>query len=159
MKRRLTNSKGIIIVVLAVIVATLIFSQLREGEEKLEGRFGIYLENDDLVVSDKDILWYNKTSHEIKLTEEGVEKLEWPWSVHGVPFKVKLDGRTIYTGSFWPLSSSISCSGVVITDRQLVENNIIEIELGYPHPDFFQGVDPRNDNQMFDYLQKTGKLI
>lgn len=77
MKRKLANSKiMIIITVIAIIVTALIYFQLDQDEEKLEGRFGIYLENDDLVISDKDILWYNKASHEIKLTEEGVKKLK-----------------------------------------------------------------------------------
>ena len=35
-----------------------------------KAKFGIYLsENDELVISDKDIIWYNLTSHEIKLDE------------------------------------------------------------------------------------------
>jgi len=42
-----------------------------------EESFGIYLaENGELVISDREIVSYNRTSHEIRLTDEGVRKIE-----------------------------------------------------------------------------------
>jgi len=143
--------------IISIMAGVLIYLQApKEGIS--EERFGIYLlENDELVISDNDIIWYNKTSHEIKLTGEGIEKIAaLRMSAHGEPFAVKLDNRVIYTGSFWSMVSSVSSSGVVIMAHG---NNIIKIYTGYPAPDFFVGVDPRNDNEIFDHFQKIGKLI
>ncbi len=141
--------------IISIMAGVLIYRQAPK-EEILEGRFGIYLENDELVISDNDIMWYNKTSHEIKLTGEGFEKIKaLRVFVRGEPFAVKLDNRVIYTGSFWSMVSSIPYSGVVIRDF-LIKNNVIEISAGYPG---FVGIDPRNDNEIFDYFQKIGKLI
>lgn len=121
--------------------------------------FGIYLlEDNKLVISDEDIVWYNKTSHEIKLTQYGVEKIraiEVP--VSGRPFVIKLSDKEIYNGSFWASFSSMSYSGIVI-DVLKIQNNIIKIEKGYPTPEFFEGKDPRNNSEIFDYFQKIGKL-
>jgi len=55
---------------------------------QLQGSFGIYLlENNKLVISDEDIVWYNRTSHEIRLTKLGVKKIEGLHaSLYGSPF-------------------------------------------------------------------------
>ena len=40
-------------------------------------RFEIYLsKSNQLVISDKDIVYYNQSSHEMTLTEEGIGKLD-----------------------------------------------------------------------------------
>ena len=145
-------------VIIAIVAGVLIYLQAPK-EEVPEEKFGIYaysyLENRELVISDNDIIWYKKTSHEIKLTEEGVEKVRSVgWAVYGIPFTVKLDNRVIYTGRFWTIVSSVTPSGVII--HTPIENNIIKIDTGYPTPDF---VDPRDDNEIFDYFQEIGKLI
>ena len=55
--------------IICVIIGFIMSNQLQISKEG----FGIYLlENDELVISDKEIISYNKTSHEIKLKEEGV---------------------------------------------------------------------------------------
>jgi hypothetical protein len=44
---------------------------------KSVGGFGIHLlDTDEVVVSDEDIISYKKTSHEIKLIEDGAKKIE-----------------------------------------------------------------------------------
>jgi len=127
--------------------------------------FGIYLlDNNELVVSDKDIVSYNKTCHEIKLTEEGVRKigaLSFEVPVYGKPFVVKLNDREMYNGSFWSSFSSVSCSGVVIVDVLAVRDGVtdtVRIEAGYPSSEFFKGVDPRNNLEILDHFQRVGKL-
>ena len=135
-----------------VIIGFVLSNQLQISKE----RFGIYLsENDELVISDKDIVSYNKTSHEIKLNEEGIEKIK-ALKVHvsGSPFVIKLNGKEIYNGSFWTPISSKPYSGIVI----LIQDNTIKIETGYPSSEFFEGIDPRNNSEIFDYFQKVGKL-
>jgi len=120
--------------------------------------FGIYLlENDELVISDKDIISYNKTSHEIKLTEYGIKKIEaLKVPLQGSPFVVKINDEKIYNGSFvTPISSIPPPPSEVVIVTLVSDNNTIQIEKGYPTPN----VDPRNNSQLFDYFQKVGKLI
>ncbi|MEM2122673.1 MAG: hypothetical protein QXE79_03455 [Candidatus Bathyarchaeia archaeon] len=147
---------GIIVLLLAgiAIVGWLFLSQ-----QPQEG-FGIYLsESNKLVISDKDIVSYNKTSHEIKLTAGGVEKIKaLKVPMTGSPFVIKINGKEIYNGSFWVSISSLSYSGIVI-DTLKTQDNTIKIEKGYPSPEFFKGTDPRNNSEVFDYFQKIGKLI
>ena len=83
---------------------------------QLPGGFGIYLlDSNKLVISDEDIVFYNKTSHEIKLTAGVVEKIKaLKVPVSGIPFVIKVNGKEIYDGSFWVSLSSLSYSGIVI---------------------------------------------
>ena len=122
--------------------------------------FGIYLlKNNELLISDNEIMWYDKTNYQIKLTEEAAKKissLEVP--VSGSQFAVRIDDKEIYTGSFWVSFSSLSYSGIVM-DTLRIQNNTISIDLGYPSSQFFKGLDKRNDPRIFDHFQKLGKLI
>lgn len=153
MEKRIKIELVVLLVAVAVVCGWFILiSRLQVSEEG----FGIYfLENDHPVISDKDIISYNKTSHEIKLTEEGVEKiraLSFEVPLYGKPFVVKLDGRKIYNGSFWSPISSIAPPGIVIDT--LLQDDIIKIE----NPPSFQGVEPRDNSEIFDHFQKVGKL-
>jgi len=131
-------------------------SQLQTSNEG----FGIYLsQNNELVISDRDIVSYNKTSHEIKLTEEGVRKIEalsFEVPMYGKPFVVKLNDREIYNGSFWSPISSVAVSRIVIDT--FVQDNTIRIEAGYPSSEFFKGIDPRNNSEIFEFFRRIGKL-
>ena len=123
-----------------------------------EGGFGIYLlESGELVISDIEIVSYNKTSHEIKLTDAGAAKIE---GIHvplnGTDFVIKVEGEEIYRGAFWSPISSIPYHGPLI--ETLVTDNTVKIQAGYP-PSQFQGEDPRDNPKIFDYLSKVGKLI
>ena len=147
-------------IVTALIILAIVFAlNIYPFAPASERGFGVYLSgNNQLVISDRDIVFYNKSSHEIKLTEEGVQKvkaLEIP--VYGLPFVLKVDGKEIYGGSFWTPISSVPSSGIVIEVFQ-IKDNIISLEKGYPTSEFFRGPDPRNNSQVFDYLQKIGKL-
>jgi len=143
------------VVVLLVTIAGsyLLLSFLRPSE----GGFGIYLlESGELVISEMEIISYNKTSHEIKLTEAGVAKIEGlQVPLNGTGFVVKVEGEEIYRGAFWSPVSSIPYQGVVI--ETVVNDNTVKIEAGYPSS-HFQGEDPRNNSEIFDYLNRVGKL-
>jgi len=147
---------GVIVLLLAgiAIVGWLFLSH------QLQGGFGIYLlDSNKLVISDEDIVSYNKTSHEIKLTAGGVEKIKaLKVPMTGSPFVIKINGKEIYNGSFWFSFSSLSYSGIVI-DTLKIQNNTISIDQGYPSSEFFRGVDPRNNSEVFNYFQKIGKLV
>jgi hypothetical protein len=40
----------------------------------------------------------------------------------------------------------------------LMDSTTVQIELGYPGPDFFRGKDPRNNKKIFRLLEQAGKL-
>jgi len=122
-------------------------------------RFGIYLlKNGELVISDEDIIWYYKNSHEIELTDEGARKIKaLKVGVYGEPFVIKLGDKEIYNGSFWSPISSVPYAGIAIETYFYSNDNVIKLEKGYP-PSSFQGVDPRGDLRIFDHFQRIGKL-
>ena len=147
----------IILIFAILVVAAGLYLIDRSGVSSEE--FGIYLlENNERVISDNEIVWYDKISYQIKLTEEAAKKissLEVP--VAGSPFVAKIDSKVIYTGSFWGSFSSLSYSGIVI-DALRIQNNTISVDLGYPSSQFFEGDDNRNDPRILDHFQKLGKL-
>jgi len=125
-----------------------------------QGCFGIYLtESNKLVISDEDIVWYNRTSHEIRLTELGVKNIEGlQVSVYGNPFAAKIGGVQIYNGLFVTPISSISQPPSEVVIETVVHNNTIKIQMGYP-PSQFGAEDPRNNSKIFDCFQSIKKLV
>jgi len=131
------------------------------GTTKIEvaraGGFGIYLlASDELIISDLEIIVYNQTSHEIQLTDAGVEKiagLQVP--LNGTGFAINVEGEEIYRGAFWSPLSSLPYHGFVIQTPPT--NTAITIEAGYPASQF-QGEDTRNNRMIFEYLDAVGKL-
>jgi hypothetical protein len=155
-KRVFTALAVIVVVIILLTTIWFIFDYMSKASS---GRFGTFLsETGELVISDNDIVWYNKSSHEIKLTEEGAKKIgSLKVPVEGIPFVVRLNGRDVYNGSFWVMYSSLSYSGIVI-DVVMIKDNTIKIECGYPSPGFFEGADLRDNSEVLNYFQKIGKL-
>jgi hypothetical protein len=125
------------------------------------GEFGLYLiDNGELIISDRDILSYNKTIHEIKLTEGGVERFKG-LDLYQRNFVIKLNGVEMYEGAFWSYLSSRIYEGTVILDVNLIQEGVsdsIIIEPWYP-PGLYKGSeDPRLNIEIFNYFQKIGKL-
>lgn len=139
-----------------MVLATL---WLMQNQQKT-GEFGIFLiENDELVISDKEIIAYNKSSHEITLTQDGINKVEnlnLKVPMDGLGFVIKIEREPIYQGWFWSPISSLPCSGVVI--QTFVTDKTIQIQVGYPNSDF-QDNDPRSNPIIFDYFESIGKLV
>jgi hypothetical protein len=142
-----------------------------------EEGFAIYLTRDDIpvaqmealshveianapIISIDDIISYNKETHEIVLTADAYERvqaLKVPTS--GKSFVVCVDKAPIYWGAFWTPISSQSFDGVTIwVPAFSQQENTIKIQLGYPSGSFFQGEDPRSNPQIFESLEKAGKL-
>ena len=132
---------------------------LRHQLQISKGVFGIYLlENNELVISDEDVVWYNRTSHEIKLSTEGVRKIEaLQVSLYGSPFVVRINGEKIYNGTFVTPISSIPPPPSEVVIETLVQNNTIKIQKGYP-PSQFANKDARDNPKIYDHFQKIGKL-
>ena len=111
-------------------------------------------------LTEKEIISYQKETHEIDLTADGIKKLQkMDIPVTGTAFALCVNHEPIYTGAFWKDYSSVSYNGVVI-NTTLVSQEIptIRIQLGYPNASFFRGDDPRSDPRILEELQKAGKL-
>jgi len=155
------NEKKIFLAVLFVgtviiVLGFFLRSQFNNSNED----FGIYLLDDELVISGDDILSYNKTSHEIKLSQQGIDRLTKLELVRN-PFEVKLGNRVIYNGSFWSAILSSTYSSAVIIDVLLIQSgstSTLKIDPCYPIQQC-EGQDPRNNPEIFEYFQRTGKLI
>ena len=109
----------------------------------------------------QDIITYNAQTHEIKLTDtafERISQLDVP--VSGKSFIVCVDKAPIYWGAFWTPISSMSFDGVTIwKPLGSLESNVITIELGYPSSSCYSGEDPRNNTEVLQSLEQSGKLI
>jgi hypothetical protein len=113
---------------------------------------------DEPLLSAADILSYDWEMHQIQVTHEAYQRLsrlEVP--VSGLPFVTCVGRHPVYSGALWTMLSSASFEGVVIL-FPLLEPDSLQIELGYPGPDFFQGNDPRSDPQIHESLSQAGKL-
>ena len=111
------------------------------------------------VITMDDIVRYEKETHSIELTPSAYDRLmQIGVPVNGRPFVVCLDGKPVYAGAFWVVWSSFSFDGVVIMLPALMDSTTVQIELGYPGPDFFRGKDPRNNKKIFRTLEQAGKL-
>jgi hypothetical protein len=131
--------------------------------EKCSG-FGIYYKQ-KLIISDEDMRYYNKTSHEIKLTPEGVEKIKMHVSGDSVPpraggiygerFVAKLDGDELYDGIFHSAVSSYLYSNEILLGDVLMLDDTVSIELS----GIFTRTDLRNNPCLLNYLKSKNKLV
>jgi hypothetical protein len=163
---------------LFIIVFTLIFSSCRSAQND---HFAIYLLSQDILaadlsqsdigqlvleseplVSNNDIVSYDKISHSIELTRAAFNRVQGvftlPVKVNGMPFVVCVGEERIYAGAFWTPLSSLSYDGVVIMQPFDPEKTMIQIALGYPVPSVFTGNDPRADLRIIKALEQDGKL-
>jgi hypothetical protein len=134
---------------------------------------GIY-QGQNLLISENQIISYNRTSHVIKLSEDGLRMMRSKVlyeEVNGklVPqldglylktFSFRLDGQEIYSGTFWSNASSQSNSGIVLLDvLSILTDDHITIAAGYPSPVNYKGVDPRDNTKIMQYLKDKNKLV
>jgi hypothetical protein len=141
------------------------------------GDFAIYLTRDDIrpsemaslthytlaekpVISIDDIISYTKDTHEMALTADAFERVTTMRVLtSGKSFVVCVGKKQLYWGAFWTGLSSQSFSGVTIwVYPSFHQGNTIELKLGYPSPGFYEGKDPRPDPEIFQSLEKAGKL-
>ena len=116
--------------------------------------------DDNPLISCDDIISYNVSNYEIKLTHTAYKRIsDLQVPVSGKAFVVCVDKQIIYTGAFWTPISSKSFDGITIMKPFDSPNNVIQIGLGYPRYSFFGGYDQRSDPKIIDSLEKAGKLI
>jgi hypothetical protein len=74
-------------------------------------------------------------------------------------FVVTVGNKPIYFGRFMAAYFSMSYDGVVILWPPMNSSEgVLQIQLGYPGPDFFEGMDPRADPRILESLRQAGKL-
>lgn len=115
------------------------------------------------LVSIDDIVSYAESTHEIVLTPQAYNRLADELGVAKVPtsgkvFIVCVDRQPVYWGAFWPIYSSQSFNGIIITTPLMVNSNTIQITQGYPSASFFRGTDLRSDPTILQSLCQAGKL-
>jgi len=114
------------------------------------------------IISNNDIISYDKTNHTIELTQVAYSRIQQifqtPVKVFGIPFVVCVGKERIYMGAFMTPVSSISYDGIVIGQPFETEPTIIQITRGYPGADFSTGKDPRGDPRIIKALEQDKKL-
>ena len=119
----------------------------------------VIAENSPLIYY-SDFLSYDPKEYLFELSERAIEAIkDLEHSVYGLAFAVKANDTLIYTGYFWPSSSSASCNWTVIDPFTTYIGNKVQIRLGYPG--LFQGQviqDKRNDNRILGIFKQDNKL-
>jgi hypothetical protein len=129
------------------------------------GEFAIILTlNNNKLVSDSDIRYYNVTSHEFTLTSECAERLKpMGWRLSG-NFTIGVNGEVELRGIFVPpiTSRSYPSSQVVIMyptfELNSLNYSVMKIQMGYPW-DQPMALDPRDNPRIAEYFERSGKLI
>ena len=116
------------------------------------------LQNSALVSND-DILWYDESDHEYRLTTSAVQKIN---GLQGrTPFAVTVDKQIIYLGIYMPPIMSSTCEHS-ITMYASTQANTAYMMLGYPGwirtPGTSTINDQRNDASLLAALKAQGKL-
>lgn len=134
--------------------------------------FGIY-QGQNLILSDDDIESYNRTSHEIKLTDSGLRAMRSRilyeeengalvpklGGLYLKAFSIRIDGVEMYSGTFWSRVSSSTNDGIVLLDVLAINSaDSLKLEAGYPSASNYKGADPRNNTKIMQYLKEKNKL-
>ena len=125
----------------------------------------------EVVLTDEHISSYDWQSHTIELTEKGKERWNSFHTFGSIPklseslfnreFVATLDGKELYRGKFYSGLSSMSYSGIVILDAMFTLDNrysTISIDYGYPPEELGAGEDPRNNPELYKFLETKGLL-
>jgi hypothetical protein len=153
---------------LAVALASiLVFAESSVAADGI-GEFDIRTENGEIFIAADDILSYDWANHRLNLAanvraELAKRFIKERGIVSGIPFAVAVGGKEVYQGVLTTSVSSRSFSSpVIVIDARVVdptlEEDQLEIQLGYPTARFFEGTDPRADQRIDTALRAAGKL-
>ncbi len=121
-------------------------------------------ETGDILISEGDVISYDDITHTFKLTDDAVKRLESLNGTQGLgnlyqkEFIVKLNDKELYRGKFWSNLSSLTPSGVFMSDPMFAHvNNEIRISV-------FSFAEPQVKNildnlDLSQYFEKQGKLV
>ncbi len=112
---------------------------------------------DAAVIKNNDILFYFKSSHEFKLSNEAFQKVKT--FLGRTPFAVTVDKQVIYYGFFMPSIMSSSCDHSITMDIAWPGDNKVVLRLGYPGlPAGATIDDQRNNSRLLATLKAQDKL-
>ena len=162
----ITKKTSILLITTLFLLISLLLSC--DGGEDVG--FGIFLvDSGELVLSEQHIKIYHKETHEIELNEDGIEKWNSYMTYTTIPrlaetlcgedFLIMVEGTEAYRGRFSSYVVSTIPPGVTIVDTLFKldsEHNSIRIDIGYPY--FPSGEDPRNNPDIFGFLEEQGLL-
>ena len=162
----ITKKTSILLITTLFLLISLLLSC--DGGEDVG--FGIFLvDSGELVLSEQHIKVYHKDTHEIELNEDGIEKWNSYMTYTTIPrlaetlcgedFLIMVEGTEAYRGRFSSYVVSTIPPGVTIVDTLFKldsEHNSIRIDIGYPP--FPPGEDPRNNPDIFGFLEEQGLL-
>lgn len=131
----------------------------------LEPDFSIYLaETGDIIVSGGDVISYDDITHTFKLSDKAIKRLENLNGTQGLgnlyqkDFVVKLYDKELYRGKFWSVLSSLSPSGIFMSDPTFDHiNNEIRISVS---PFVEREIkDMLDNNDLSQYFESKEKLV
>lgn len=118
-----------------------------------------------VLVDGKQIIQYTWATHTFRLASGVQETLRKQIADHlvaGVPFVLTVNGQAVYDGVFTTSVSSAAFKTPVILLDPLpsdgTRNNELEIKLGYPSRNIFQGEDPRSNERLHQALRERKVL-
>jgi hypothetical protein len=114
---------------------------------------------DDPIISERDIIYYYKMEHSIRLSNNSIDKLRK--LKDGTVVIICLGRKPIYWAIIWSGIYSVALDGVFLMkpDPWDEKRCIVQIQCGYPTEECFTGKDPRNSPEIFASLKRAGKLI
>ncbi len=134
-----------------------------------DAKFAVYLaESNQMIFSDEDIESYDATTYTFTFTKDGAEKMKSYQSslridtgLYQKSFIAKLGDEEIYSGKFWTGLSSLSESGIVMTDVVMVGPNYNTLTVASSYPS--EEISPKNrlmldDTRIIDHFRKINKL-
>jgi hypothetical protein len=168
-------TKILIIFITAVVILSgcELLGDRSDGQRSSNGSFEIYLIPQEVywegkgenlacegeagpLLSNDDIQSYAVETHAIRLSQTAYERLS-KMELAGQPFLVCANQEPIYTGEFMTLWMSRSSEAAVILWPPMdADEQVMKIQLGYPGPDFYTGVDPRADARILRALEQAG---
>ena len=174
-----------LLLLLGVLIVVGVWYGINSGDDT--PRFGVYLApnmsysditqfnlshigditlQEEPVITEEDIVWYNWSEQTMQLTETGClhlqeSLLESSWLY--VPFVVVADGERIYLGGFLSVASSFAsdCCPYIMYGQPIdlcnASSGIVAIRQGFY--DAMNGSDIRYDERIYEALDSTGKLV
>ncbi len=119
----------------------------------------------DPLVTTASLKSYSWEDHAIEVDKDiFLRKWKPLFNVEGRVFLVSVESEPIYAGALIASVSSSSCSLPVIAwprwDLETEAENAVflELSLGYPTSDYFEGADPRSDARILRALKEVGKM-
>ena len=128
-----------------------------------ESSFSIEDSNGKTLIDASDIKSYDWDTHTITLRPGLRDELHTQLAgtlVGGQPFTVIANGKPSYNGSFTTSLSSSSLHSIIINlfPSPDLKKDQIQISLGYPNEDVYDGDDLRQNEAVKDALKSLGKV-